>query len=65
VRAIEDLDDELRIALVLSDLEGLAYAEVAEALEIPVGTAKSLLFRARERLQRELFDHARETGHVS
>lgn len=62
VRAIQGLEDELRVPLVLSDLEGLTYAEVAEALGIPVGTVKSRLFRARRRLQRELYDCARETG---
>lgn len=64
VEAIESLEDEFRVPLVLSDLEGLGYREAAEALGIPVGTVTSRLHRARRRLQRRLLDHARETGYV-
>lgn len=60
--AIEGLEDELRIPLVLSDVEGLSYREAAEALRIPVGTVKSRLHRARTRLQRRLLDHAPGDG---
>jgi RNA polymerase sigma-70 factor (ECF subfamily) len=62
VRAVEALPEEFREALVLSDLEGLPYAEVAEVLGIPVGTVKSRLFRARRILQHKLHDHAVELG---
>ena len=65
VDAIEGLAPEFRIPLVLSDLEGLSYQEVAESLDIPVGTVKSRLFRARKRLQRQLYDYAREMGYLS
>jgi RNA polymerase sigma-70 factor, ECF subfamily len=47
---------------VLSDMEGLSYGEIAEALEIPVGTVKSRLFRARRLLQASLYSYAVETG---
>jgi RNA polymerase sigma-70 factor (ECF subfamily) len=60
--AVEALPEEYREAVVLSDLEGLPYAEVAEVLDIPVGTVKSRLFRARRLLQRALHDHAVELG---
>ena len=60
--AVEALPEEFREALVLSDLEGLPYAEVAEVLAIPVGTVKSRLFRARRLLQHRLHDHAVELG---
>lgn len=62
VAAVEALPEEFREALVLSDLEGLPYAEVAEVLGIPVGTVKSRLFRARRILQHKLHDHAVELG---
>jgi len=60
--AVEGLPEEYREAVVLSDLEGLPYAEVAQVLGIPVGTVKSRLFRARRLLQRALHDHAVELG---
>ena len=60
--AVDALPEEFREALVLSDLEGLPYAEVAEVLGVPVGTVKSRLFRARRILQTKLHDHAVELG---
>lgn len=63
-RAIQELPEEFRIPLVLSDVEGLSYAEIAEILEIPVGTVKSRLFRGRRRLQRRLYDYAIEMGYI-
>ena len=46
-RALAELPDEFRAAVVLADIEGLAMAEVAEALSVPVGTVKSRVFRGR------------------
>lgn len=63
--AIDALPEEFREALVLSDVEGLSYAQVAEALEVPVGTVKSRLSRARRQLQGDLRDYAIEAGIVS
>jgi len=48
------LPEELRTALVLFYLEGMKYAEIAEAMECPVGTVRSRLFEARERLKKML-----------
>lgn len=64
LRAIDALPDEFREALILSDVEGLAYAEIAQVTEVPVGTVKSRLFRARQALQRELYDYAVEMGYI-
>lgn len=64
LKAVEALPEEFREALVLSDLEGMAYAEIAQVLEVPVGTVKSRLFRARRLLQRALHDHAVEQGYL-
>ncbi len=61
-RAIDQLPEEFREVLLLSDLEGLPYAEVAQALDIPIGTVKSRLFRARRTLQGQLRRYAEETG---
>ena len=64
IEALEDLPEEYRTAVVLSDIEGLPYAEIAEMVGVPVGTVKSRLFRGRRRLQEVLFDHAVEVGLV-
>jgi RNA polymerase sigma-70 factor, ECF subfamily len=64
VDAIDDLPDEFREVLVLSDLGDLKYAEIAEVLDIPVGTVKSRLFRARKLLQERLRDFAVRSGYV-
>ena len=65
IDAIGDLPEEYRVAVVLSDVEGLPYAEIAELLDVPVGTVKSRLFRGRRRLQEVLYDHAVEMGYLS
>lgn len=64
VAAIDELPEEFRVALVLSDLQGLGYQEIAEIMQIPVGTVKSRLFRARRRLQEKLHAYAREMGYI-
>jgi RNA polymerase sigma-70 factor, ECF subfamily len=53
-RAIAELSDERRIVVVLADLEGLAYEEIAEALDVPIGTVRSRLHRARLDLREKL-----------
>jgi RNA polymerase sigma-70 factor (ECF subfamily) len=64
VRAIDALPDEYRSAVVLSDIQELRYAEIAEILGIPEGTVKSRLFRGRRLLQQKLRGYAEEMGYV-
>jgi RNA polymerase sigma-70 factor (ECF subfamily) len=64
VEAIDALPEEFRDVLVLSDLGDLKYTEVARVLDIPVGTAKSRLFRARRILQERLREFALDAGYV-
>lgn len=52
--AIASLPDKLRIPLVLKDIEGFSYQEIAEATECEIGTVKSRIFRAREALKKIL-----------
>ena len=64
VHAIEALPPEYRTAVVLSDIEELRYAEIAERLGIPEGTVKSRLFRGRRMLQRQLRGYAVDMGYL-
>lgn len=52
--AIADLEDEFRSAVVLRDIEGRSYEEIAEILQVPVGTVRSRIHRGRETLRRTL-----------
>jgi RNA polymerase sigma-70 factor (ECF subfamily) len=52
--AIEALSDDLRQALVLREIEGLSYEEIAQAMNCPVGTVRSRIFRAREAIAQRL-----------
>jgi RNA polymerase sigma-70 factor (ECF subfamily) len=61
-RALAALPEHHRVVVVLADVEGLKYGEIAEALGVPVGTVRSRLARARCALQRTLWDVARDHG---
>lgn len=65
LQALDGLPPEFREVMVLSDIEGLPYAEISHALGIPVGTVKSRLFRARRLMQKELYQHAVEMGYIA
>ncbi len=64
IGAIDALPSHYRAPLVLSDAEGLAYADVARVLGIPVGTVKSRLFRARRLVRARLHDYAAAAGYL-
>jgi RNA polymerase sigma-70 factor, ECF subfamily len=53
-KAMEQLPEDLRTAIVLRELEGLSYEEIAEAMDCPVGTVRSRIFRAREAIDKKL-----------
>jgi RNA polymerase sigma-70 factor (ECF subfamily) len=52
--AIDDLPEELRVAIVLRELEGLSYDEIADAMDCPIGTVRSRIFRARDAIDRRI-----------
>lgn len=56
-RAIAELPEDMRAAVVLRDIQGLAYDEIASALNVNVGTVKSRISRGRERLREKLSAH--------
>jgi RNA polymerase sigma-70 factor (ECF subfamily) len=65
LEAVNALPEDFRAAIVLSDVEGLGYGEIAEVLDVPVGTVKSRLFRGRRQLQQVLYEYAVEMGYVA
>jgi len=58
--AIDALPETYRLAVLLSDVDGLSYKEIAEDLDIPIGTVMSRLHRGRRSLQKQLHDFAVE-----
>jgi RNA polymerase sigma-70 factor (ECF subfamily) len=54
VAAIEELPQDLRTAITLRELEGFSYEEIAEAMDCPIGTVRSRIFRAREAINKRL-----------
>ncbi len=58
--AIEAIPENFRIAVLLADVEGFAYKEIAEILEIPIGTVMSRIHRGRKALEKQLHDLAEE-----
>ena len=64
VAAVDQLPPAYREVVMLVDVEGFAYKEAADILEVPIGTVMSRLHRARRKLQRLLYDYAVESGIV-
>lgn len=62
--AIEELPEAFRIPLLMSDVEGFSYKEIAEILEIPIGTVMSRLHRGRKAMQKMLYEYAKKRGLV-
>jgi RNA polymerase sigma-70 factor (ECF subfamily) len=60
--AIDRLPEDFRMVVVLADVEGFSYKEMASILDVPLGTVTSRLFRGRQQLQRALWEHARDAG---
>ena len=56
--AVEALPENFRMAVMLADVEGFAYKEIAEILDIPIGTVMSRLHRGRKALQKALYEYA-------
>ena len=60
--ALESLPEQFRMAVLLADVEGFSYKEIADIMEVPIGTVMSRLHRGRKQLQRRLWDYARDRG---
>ena len=61
-QALEDLPENFRLPVLLADVEGFSYKEIAEILDIPIGTVMSRLHRGRKAMQRALFEFAHARG---
>jgi RNA polymerase sigma-70 factor (ECF subfamily) len=62
--ALESLPENFRIPVLLADVEGFSYKEIAEIMETPIGTVMSRLHRGRKALERALWETAKERGLV-
>lgn len=60
--AIAELPEQFRFVVILCDVEGLSYKEIASVLNIPIGTVRSRIARGRSILQKQLWDYALEAG---
>jgi len=63
-KALQSLPDDFRTVVILCDIEGLTYEEIAEFIECPIGTVRSRLHRGRKLLQEKLFEYAKQQGMI-
>ena len=63
-RALDKLPPDYRMVVLLADLEGFSYKEIADILEVPVGTVMSRLYRGRRLLEAAMLEFARDHGYL-
>ncbi len=63
-KAMDSLPQDYRMAVVLADLEGFSYKEIADILDVPVGTVMSRLYRGRKLLEESMLRYARDHGYL-
>ncbi|HWS83153.1 MAG TPA: sigma-70 family RNA polymerase sigma factor [Ktedonobacteraceae bacterium] len=63
-QALNNLPPNFRMAVILADIEGLSYKEIADVLQIPIGTVMSRISRARRQLQKSLWQYAQQQGYI-
>jgi RNA polymerase sigma-70 factor, ECF subfamily len=62
IKALDDLPEQFRMAVILSDVEDFSYAEMAQIMDVPLGTVMSRLHRGRKALQKRLWELAKDRG---
>ena len=65
LQAIDGLSPEFRMVVLLADVEGFSYKDMAAILNVPIGTVTSRLYRGRKQLQHALWDYACAAGYVA
>jgi RNA polymerase sigma-70 factor, ECF subfamily len=63
VNALNSLPDDFKTVVILCDIEGLSYEEIAEFVQCPIGTVRSRLHRGRKLLQQKLLSYAKDKGY--
>jgi RNA polymerase sigma-70 factor (ECF subfamily) len=63
-KALDTLPDDFRLTLIMSDLEGFSYKEIADILDCPIGTVMSRLHRGRKLLRKNLYEYAKKNGYL-
>jgi RNA polymerase sigma-70 factor (ECF subfamily) len=63
-RAVDELPPDYRMVVLLADLENFSYKEIADILEVPVGTVMSRLYRGRRLLEEAMLKYARQHGYL-
>jgi len=63
-RSLDELPPDYRMVVLLADLENFSYKEIAEILDVPVGTVMSRLYRGRRLLEEAMLEYAREHGYI-
>lgn len=63
-KSLASLPDDFRTVVILCDIEGMMYEEIAQFLDIPIGTVRSRLHRGRKLLQQRLFEYAKNQGMI-
>ncbi|MFW6012179.1 MAG: sigma-70 family RNA polymerase sigma factor [bacterium] len=63
-RSLDTLPPDYRMVVLLADLENFSYKEIAEILDVPVGTVMSRLYRGRRLLEEAMLDYARDHGYI-
>jgi RNA polymerase sigma-70 factor (ECF subfamily) len=61
-QALDDLPESFRLPVLLADVQGFSYKEIAEMLDIPIGTVMSRLHRGRKAMQKSLYEYAESRG---
>jgi len=64
-QALADLPHDYRMAVMLADIHGMSYQEIADTLAVPIGTVMSRLYRGRKRLERALLSYGRRANYLT